>query len=98
VKVSRLKFSGFARAQTLEETEGFVQAVADHSSGRLLGVQILGARATDLIGEAALAVKHRLTLRDLADTLHGHPTMSESLGEAAAMALGQSIYYAHADA
>ena len=94
VKVSRLSFTGFARAQTLEETEGFVQVVADRSSGRLLGVQIIGARATDLIGEAALSIKQKLTLRNLVDTLHGHPTMSESLWETAAMALGQSIYYA----
>lgn len=94
VTVSRLSFTGFARAQTLEETEGFVQVVAEQSTGRLVGVQILGARATDLIGEAALAIKQELTLESLVETLHGHPTMSESLWEAAAMALGQSIYYA----
>ncbi|MBI3333166.1 MAG: dihydrolipoyl dehydrogenase [Candidatus Omnitrophica bacterium] len=94
VTVSALSLSGFARAQTFEETEGFVQVVADRSTGRLIGVQMLGARATDLIGEATLAVKQRLTLKDLTETLHGHPTMSESLWEAAAMALGQSIYYA----
>ena len=97
VRISRLSFSGFARAQTLEETEGFVQVVADHSAGRLLGVQIFGPRATDLIGEAALALKAGLTLRNLVDTIHGHPTMSESLWEASAMALRQSIYYATSD-
>ncbi len=96
VKMSRLSFAGFARAQTLEETEGFVQVVADSANGQLLGVQILGARATDLIGEAALAIQHGLTLENLVETIHGHPTMSESLWEAAAMALGQSIYYAEA--
>lgn len=94
VTVSRLSLSGFARAQTFEETEGFVQVVADQTTGRLVGVQMIGARATDLIGEATLAVKQKLTLKDLTETLHGHPTMSESLWETAAMALGQSIYYA----
>lgn len=94
VTVSRLPFAGFARAQTLEETEGFVQMVAERTSGRILGVQILGARATDLIGEVALSIQHGLTLEQLVATLHGHPTMSESVWEAAAMALGQSIYYA----
>ena len=94
VTVSILSFAGFPRAQTLEETEGFVQVVADRSSGKLLGVQILGARATDWIGEAALSIQHGLTLQNLVATLHGHPTMSESLWEASAMALGQSIYYA----
>ncbi len=97
VQVSRLNLSGFARAQTLEETEGFVQVVADRAAGRLLGVQIFGARATDLIGEAALALKSGLTLRNLVDTIHGHPTMSEALWEASAMVLGQSIYYATND-
>lgn len=94
VLVSRLPFIGFARAQTLEETEGFVQVVAERSSGKLLGVQMMGARATDLIGEAALGIQHGITLQQLVETLHGHPTMSESLWEAAATALGQSIYYA----
>jgi len=94
VRLSRLSFTGFARAQTLEETEGFVQVVADRTTRRLLGVQIIGARATDLIGEAAVSLKAGLTLQDLVETLHGHPTMSESLWEASAMALGQSIYYA----
>ena len=94
VRVSRLSFTGFARAQTLEETEGFVQVVADRASERLIGVQMIGARATDLIGEAALSIKQGLTLANLVDTIHGHPTMSESLWEASAIALGQSIYYA----
>ncbi len=95
VKVSTLSFTGFARAQTLEETQGFVQMVAESKSGRVLGVQMLGARATDLIGEAALCIRHGLTLQQLVQTLHGHPTMSESLWEVAAQALGQSIYYAN---
>ncbi|MBI3318042.1 MAG: dihydrolipoyl dehydrogenase [Candidatus Omnitrophica bacterium] len=94
VKVSRLSFTGFPRAQTLEETEGFIQVVADGKSGELLGVQMIGARATDLIGEAALAIRERLTLRQLEETLHAHPTMSESLWEASAAALDRSIYYA----
>lgn len=92
--VTRLSFTGFARAQTFEEMDGFVQVVSDRKDQVLLGIQMIGPRATDLIGEAALGVKHRLTLRDLVETLHGHPTMSESLWEVAAMALGQSIYYA----
>ena len=94
VKVSRLNLIGLGRAQTLEEPEGFVQVVADAADGKILGTQIIGARATDLIGEAALAIRNGLTLADLAGTIHAHPTMSESLWEAASMALGQSIYYA----
>ncbi len=94
VKVSRLNLIGLGRAQSLEEPEGFVQVVAGAADGKILGAQIIGARATDLIGEAALAIKNGLTLTDLAETIHAHPTMSESLWEAASMALGQSIYYA----
>ena len=97
VRVSRVPLAGFPRALTLEETEGFIQIVSDRTTGRLLGVQILGARATDLIAEAALAIRRGIRLEDLVETIHGHPTMSESLWEAAAAALGRSIYYAVGD-
>lgn len=94
VQVSRVNFLGLARAQTLEETEGFVQIVSDRAEGWILGVQMIGPRATDLIAEATLAIQKELSLKDLVETLHAHPTLYESLWEAAAIPLGESIYYA----
>ena len=57
--------------------------VAEEGTGRLLGAQLMCARATDLIGEAALALSRGLTLRDLAETIHPHPTFCEALSDAA---------------
>jgi len=93
VLVKQIPFAGFGRAETLAEPEGFVQVVADPETHQVLGTQIVGARATDLIGEAALAIQKKLTLEDLSDLVHGHPTMYESVWEAASSALKKSIYY-----
>ena len=65
------------------QERGFVKLVAQADSGRLLGAQLMCARATDLIGEAALAVAQGLTLAQIAATIHPHPTFCEGFGEAA---------------
>ncbi|KPJ48846.1 MAG: hypothetical protein AMJ38_04440 [Dehalococcoidia bacterium DG_22] len=82
-KVSRFPFSALARAQLLGQPLGLVKLVCDEPSGRLLGVHILGPRATDLIGEAVLALRMGATAQDLAHTMHGHPNLSEAIYEAA---------------
>jgi dihydrolipoamide dehydrogenase len=76
------------KAHVTGELDGLVKVVAEASSGRILGVHMLGTHAEDLIAEATLAVRLGLTLRDLADTIHPHPTMSEALWEAARAAMG----------
>ncbi|MBE0617962.1 MAG: dihydrolipoyl dehydrogenase [Proteobacteria bacterium] len=76
-------FGGNGRARCLGETEGFVKVLAHRSSGRLLGVHIVGPRASDLIAEAALAVELGATAGALARTVHGHPTLGEAVMEAA---------------
>ncbi len=60
-----------------------MKLVCEEPSGRLLGVHILGPRATDIIGEAVLAVQTGATAQDLAHTMHGHPSLSEAIYEAA---------------
>lgn len=90
--VSRLPWGGSARAMTLEETEGFIKVVYQTTTHRLLGVQMLGPRATDLIAEAALAVHQGLTLEGLVEIVHGHPTLSEALWEASAQPLARALY------
>ena len=74
------------------ETMGFVKIVADLEYGEILGVHIIGPRATDLVGEAALAIKLEATADDLANTIHFHPTLSEALKEAALAVRGRSIH------
>jgi len=91
-RVGRFPFSASGRAQTARDTEGFVKIVADPSAGRILGCGIVGPAASDLIGEACLAVKLGATLHDVADTIHPHPTLNEAFQEAAEAALGQAIH------
>jgi dihydrolipoamide dehydrogenase len=92
VKIGRFPFTASARALTLGQPEGFVKVIADASSGRLLGAHIIGPRATDLIAEATLAVQNGLTLEQIDLTIHAHPTLPESLMEAALAAQGRAIH------
>src|SRR5213079_1814994 len=91
----RFPFAAAGRALTLGQTEGFVKVVADAGSGQLLGAHIIGPRATDLIAEAALAVQNGLTLEQIDLTIHAHPTLPESLMEAALAAQGRAIHIAN---
>ncbi len=81
-KTGRFMFASSGRAASVGETEGFVKVLADPESDKILGVHIIGDRATDLIHEAAVAMEHGLTTHDLAEVIHSHPTMSESIMEA----------------
>src|SRR5438876_3752231 len=95
VKVGRFPFAASGRALTLGQTDGFVKIVADAESGKLLGAHIIGPRATDLIAEATLAVQNGLTLEQIDLTIHAHPTLPESLMEAALAAQGRAIHIAN---
>lgn len=75
------------KAQAMGELPGFFKIVADADSGRLLGVHLAGAHASDMIAEAALALQKGLTLADIAGTIHAHPTLAEGFFEAARQAL-----------
>lgn len=81
-------FSGAPRARCLGETEGFVKVLAHARSGRILGVHIIGPRASELIAEATVALETGLTARQLTRIVHGHPTFSEALHEAASAVAG----------
>ncbi len=78
-------FTGTGRAQCLGETAGFVKILAHSKSGRLLGVHIIGARASELIAECVLAVRSHMSALELAKTVHAHPTLCEAVRESAAM-------------
>src|SRR3989475_140978 len=95
VRVGRFPFAASGRALTLGQSEGFVKVVADAGSGVLLGVHIIGPRATDLIAEATLAVQNGLTMEQLDLTIHAHPTLPESIMEAALAAQGRAIHIAN---
>lgn len=91
VKVGSFPFSALGRAMVLGETAGLVKVVTDQD-GYLLGVTIMGPRATDLISEAVLALNQGLTAAELAHAVHAHPTLPEALAEAALDVAGAAVH------
>ncbi|MFH1324675.1 MAG: dihydrolipoyl dehydrogenase, partial [Nanoarchaeota archaeon] len=85
-----------SRAMTREETQGFVKMIVNEKNNKVLGVQIVGSEASDLISEATLAIKMNSTIEDLALTIHPHPTLSESLMEAAEVTMNKAIHILNA--
>lgn len=85
-------FSGAGRARCIGETEGLVKVLSHERTDRILGVHIIGARASDMIAEATLAIEMNASAEDLGRTIHGHPTFAEALQEAANVARECSIY------
>ena len=90
--IGRFPFAASGRALTTGETDGFVKIIADESTQQILGVHIVGPEASNLISEAALAIEMGATLEDIALTIHPHPTLPESLMEAAGAAMGKAIH------
>ena len=82
-KVGSYPFSACPRARTMAEKEGMVKILADATTDALLGVLIFGARASDMIAEAAIAVEFGGSAEDLARSVHAHPTLAEAVKEAA---------------
>ena len=83
VSIGKFPFSASPKAAILGENEGFVKVVSEAKYGELLGVHIIGPHATDLIAEAVVAIEHGATVDSLVHTVHAHPTLSESVAEAA---------------
>lgn len=91
--VGQMPLRASGRALSLNEREGFVRVVADDETGFVLGAQIVGPEASELVAELALAVEMGATLEDVASTIHIHPTLSEAVHEAIKGARGESIHY-----
>ncbi|KPL00685.1 MAG: hypothetical protein AMJ91_03750 [candidate division Zixibacteria bacterium SM23_73_3] len=92
VKTGKFPMLACGRAQAENETEGFVKIVAEKNSGKILGAQILGHRATDLIAELTLAIQMGAKTQDIIDTIHAHPTLSEPTREAVLKLEGRSLH------
>jgi len=92
VKVGKFFYSGLGKAMAIGETNGFYKIVSDDSTGEILGVQIFGAHATDIIAEAALAIQLECTVEELGKTIHAHPTLAEGVMEAAHAVHGECIH------
>ncbi|MFZ7125203.1 MAG: dihydrolipoyl dehydrogenase [Desulfobacterales bacterium] len=90
--VGTFPFKGAGRARCMGETDGFVKLISHSRTDRVLGVHIIGPRAADMIAECVLALEFGAGAEDIARTVHGHPTFSEALMEAAMGVRKCSIY------
>jgi dihydrolipoyl dehydrogenase len=92
VAVGKFPFSAIGKARIINETAGFVKIVAEKKYDEVLGVHIVGPKATELIAEAGAALKLEATSQELVRTIHAHPTLSEIMREAAEAVSGHSIH------
>ncbi|MBR7553531.1 dihydrolipoyl dehydrogenase [Allobacillus sp. GCM10007491] len=92
VKVSKFPFAANGRALSLNDTDGFVKLITRKSDGLVIGAQVAGPSASDLIAELGLAVEAGMTAEDLALTIHAHPTLGETVMEAGDLAIGMPIH------
>ncbi len=92
VRVGTFPFGVLGRAKMAGETDGFVKIVADKKYDEVLGVHMIGARSTELVAEATLALRLESTVEELIRTIHAHPTMAEAVGEAAHATHGAAIH------
>jgi dihydrolipoamide dehydrogenase len=92
IKVGKFFFKGNGKAVTINETQGLVKIIADAEDETILGGHIIGPHASDLIHEIALAIKNGLTIEEVADMIHAHPTLAEAVLEAAEDTLDKAIH------
>ncbi len=92
VKIGRFPFRAVGKALIEGETEGFVKIIADQKTGEILGAHIIGPHASDLIGEMTLAMALESTPEEIAHTIHPHPTLTETVMEAADSVFGTSLH------
>lgn len=91
-RAGRFPWAANGRAKAMGETDGLVKILADAQTDRLLGIHILGPRASDLIAEAALALEFEGSAEDIARSVHAHPTLPEAVKEAALAVAGRAIH------
>ena len=90
-KIGKFPFSANGRARTAGETEGFVKIIRDAKYGEILGAHIIGAHATELIHELAVARENEFTVEEVDLAIHAHPTLSEAVAQAALDSLGKVL-------
>ncbi len=92
IKTGHFQFRALGKAHAMGEIAGMIKVVADADTDKVLGVHIIGPHASDLVHEGALAMKTGLTVKEVADMIHAHPTLAEGLMEAAEDVHGEAIH------
>jgi dihydrolipoamide dehydrogenase len=93
IKIGRFQLAGNGKALIESEGKGLIKIISGAKHGEILGVHIWGPRATDLIAEAALAMRLEATVDELVTTIHAHPTIGEAMPEAALDSLEMAIHW-----
>jgi dihydrolipoamide dehydrogenase len=92
VRIGTFPMGVLARAKIAGETDGFVKIVAERRYDEVLGIHMIGSRATELVAEATLALRTECTVEELVRTIHAHPTIAEGIGEAAHAVHGAAVH------
>lgn len=92
LKIGTSQFKGNPRARCTGHDDGLVKIIGEASTGRVLGLHILGDQASEMIGEGVMAISKKATLEEIANAFHAHPTRCEAIKEAALGALGRAIH------
>jgi len=94
IRTGHFQFRALGKAHIIGEIDGFVKIVSDLKTDKVLGMHIIGPHASDLIHEGTLAIRNGITTKDISETIHAHPTLSEVLMEAAEQSHGEAIHAA----
>lgn len=92
IKVGKFPFTANGRARAMDHAEGMVKVIGDEKTDRLLGMHILGPRASDIITEGAVAIEFAASVEDVARSVHAHPTLPEAIKESALAAEKMAIH------
>ena len=92
IRTGSFPFSAIGKAMIVGHTEGFVKIVSDKKYDEVLGVHIIGPKATELLAEASLGLRLETTVEEIAKTVHAHPTLSEAMLEAAHSVYDEAIH------
>jgi dihydrolipoamide dehydrogenase len=92
ILMGQFPYSSLGIAKCMGEEEGFIVTLAEKDTYKIIGASCIGVEASELIAELALAIKHGLTVHDIADTIHSHPTISEMVLESSEAAVGKAIH------
>ncbi len=92
IKIGKFPFTASGKARAINERDGFVKVIFDEKYGELLGAHILGCEATEMIAEYGIAKSMEATYKEIGNTVHAHPTLSEAMMEAALDAYGEAVH------
>jgi dihydrolipoamide dehydrogenase len=93
VITGKFPFVASGRSLTMARTDGFVKLIGEKSGGELIGAEMVGQNVSELISECAIVLSASLTLKEIAESIHPHPTLSEAIVEAAKIALDRPVHY-----